>query len=63
MPTKSAPKNIPLNVDSCTNMKETNPEFYRDGSSLQYGKAPKLPEENIDKMDAGAKKDDNNGDV
>ena len=44
-------------------MKETDLEFYRDGSSLQYGKAPKLLEENIDKMDAGATEDDNNGDV
>ena len=44
-------------------MKGTNPEFYWDGSSLQYGKALKLPEENIDKMDAGAIEDDNNGDV
>ena len=63
MPTKSAPKNIPLNVDNCTKMKETDPEFYQDGSSLQYGKAPKLPEENIDKMDVEATEDDNNGNV
>jgi len=47
---KKRTKNIPLNADEYTKMKETDPEFYRDGSSLQYGKAPKLPEENIDKM-------------
>jgi pre-mRNA-splicing factor SYF2 len=47
---KKRTKNIPLNADDYTKMKETDPEFYRDGSSLQYGKASKLPEENIDKM-------------
>ncbi|KAK1306104.1 hypothetical protein QJS10_CPA10g01295 [Acorus calamus] len=31
-------------------MKEKDPEFYRDASSLQYGKAPKIPDENIDRM-------------
>ena len=54
---------IPLSVDNYTKMKETDQEFYRDGSSMQYGQAPKLPEENIEKMDAGAREDDNNGDV
>ncbi|GFS42746.1 GCIP-interacting family protein [Actinidia rufa] len=31
-------------------MKEADPEFYREASSLQYGKAPKISEARIEKM-------------
>eukprot|EP00253_Pinus_taeda_P020582 PITA_20582 len=47
---KNRTKNITLNEDEYTKMKETDLELYCDGSSLQYGKVPKLPEQNIDKM-------------
>lgn len=47
---KKRTKNINNDMDEYAKIKESDPEFYRDGSSLQYGKAPKIPEENIDKM-------------
>lgn len=31
-------------------MKEADPEFYREASSLQYGKAPKISEDKIERM-------------
>ncbi|KAL2324001.1 hypothetical protein Fmac_023059 [Flemingia macrophylla] len=47
---KKRTKNVEVNVEEYNKMKETDPEFYREASSLQYGKAPKISEEKIDKM-------------
>ncbi|CAI9104793.1 OLC1v1003554C1 [Oldenlandia corymbosa var. corymbosa] len=47
---KKRTKNVEVDVEEYNKMKEADPEFYRDASSLQYGKAPKVSEERIDKM-------------
>eukprot|EP00249_Psilotum_nudum_P015158 c25193_g1_i1 orf=3-941(-) len=47
---KRRTENIPYTMDDYMKAKETDPDFYRDGSSLEYGKAFGIPEENIDKM-------------
>lgn len=47
---KKRTKNIEVDMDAYNRAKEADPEFYRDAASLQYGKASKIPEENIDKM-------------
>lgn len=47
---KKRTKNIPYTMDEYTKAKESDPDFFRDGSSLQYGKAPDIPDENVDKM-------------
>lgn len=47
---KKRTKNIATTVEEYNRAKAGDPEFYRDGASLQYGKAPDLPEENIDRM-------------
>ncbi|KAH1231219.1 Pre-mRNA-splicing factor syf2 [Glycine max] len=47
---KKRTKNVEVDVEEYNRMKEADPEFYRDASSLQYGKAPKISEEKIDKM-------------
>ncbi|PIN02871.1 Cyclin D-interacting protein GCIP [Handroanthus impetiginosus] len=47
---KKRTKNIELDLDEYNKMKEADPEFYREASSLQYGKAPKISEEKVDKM-------------
>lgn len=47
---KKRTKNIKIDVEEYNKMKEADPEFYRDASSLQYGKAPKLSEEKVDRM-------------
>ncbi|CAM6092954.1 unnamed protein product [Calypogeia fissa] len=47
---KKRTKNIPYGMEDYMKAREADPDFYRDGSSLQYGKAPEIPEENIDKM-------------
>ncbi|KAG0503320.1 hypothetical protein HPP92_003392 [Vanilla planifolia] len=47
---KKRTKKIEVDMDAYNKAKEADPEFYRDASSLQYGKAPKTSEENIDKM-------------
>ncbi|KAI3447927.1 hypothetical protein Pfo_004592 [Paulownia fortunei] len=47
---KKRTKNIEVDHDEYNRMKEADPEFYREASSLQYGKAPKIQEEKIDKM-------------
>ena len=31
-------------------MRDRDPDFYRGADSMEYGKTPNLPEENIDKM-------------
>lgn len=35
---KNRTKNISNDMDEYAKIKESDPEFYRDGSSLQYGK-------------------------
>ncbi|KAF8687002.1 hypothetical protein HU200_043282 [Digitaria exilis] len=47
---KKRTKNIEVDMEAYNKAKEVDPEFYRDASSLQYGKVSKVPEENIDKM-------------
>ncbi|KAI5445916.1 hypothetical protein KIW84_013952, partial [Lathyrus oleraceus] len=47
---KKRTKNIEVDVEEYNRMKEADPEFYRDASSLQYGKAPKISEDKIDRM-------------
>ncbi|XP_052193686.1 uncharacterized protein LOC127802064 [Diospyros lotus] len=47
---KKRTKNIKIDVEEYNKMKEADPEFYREASSLQYGKAPKIPEDRIEKM-------------
>ncbi|KAK4284864.1 hypothetical protein QN277_001642 [Acacia crassicarpa] len=47
---KKRTKNIEVDLEEYKKMKEADPEFYRDASSLQYGKAPKSSEEKIDRM-------------
>ncbi|XP_039059679.1 pre-mRNA-splicing factor syf2-like isoform X1 [Hibiscus syriacus] len=47
---KKRTKNIDIDLEEYNKMKEADPEFYREASSLQYGKAPKLSEDKIDKM-------------
>ncbi|KAL8142528.1 hypothetical protein V2J09_015560 [Rumex salicifolius] len=41
---------LEVDLDEYNKMKEADPEFYREASSLQYGKAPKTSEDKIDKM-------------
>lgn len=47
---KKRTKNINIDLDEYNKMKEADPEFYREASSLQYGKAPKVSEDKINKM-------------
>ncbi|KAL7082864.1 hypothetical protein ACP275_14G128200 [Erythranthe tilingii] len=47
---KKRTKKINLDHDEYNRMKEADPEFYRGASSLQYGKAPKTSDEQIDRM-------------
>ncbi|KAK3003927.1 hypothetical protein RJ639_018036 [Escallonia herrerae] len=47
---KKRTKNIEVDVEEYNKLKEADPEFYREASSLQYGKAPKISEDKIDKM-------------
>lgn len=47
---KKRTKNIDCDMEAYTKAKEADPEFYRDASSLQYGKVVKIPEENVDRM-------------
>ncbi|MCL7034268.1 hypothetical protein MKW94_008243 [Papaver nudicaule] len=47
---KKRTKNIDCNLEEYNRMKEADPEFYREASSLQYGKTPKISEDKIDKM-------------
>ncbi|PKA63046.1 hypothetical protein AXF42_Ash007842 [Apostasia shenzhenica] len=47
---KKRTKKIEVDMDAYHKAKEADPEFYRDASSLQYGKAPKISEDNIDRM-------------
>lgn len=47
---KKRTKNIEIDLDEYNQMKVADPEFYREASSLQYGKAPNISEEKVDKM-------------
>ncbi|KVI02826.1 mRNA splicing factor SYF2 [Cynara cardunculus var. scolymus] len=47
---KKRTKNIDVDLEEYNKMKEADPEFYREASSLQYGKAPKISEDKIEKM-------------
>ncbi|XP_068635233.1 uncharacterized protein [Aristolochia californica] len=47
---KKRTKNIEIDLEEYTKQKEADPEFYRNASSLQYGKAPKISEDRIEKM-------------
>ncbi|KAF2322712.1 hypothetical protein P3X46_010649 [Hevea brasiliensis] len=47
---KKRSKNIEVDLEEYNKMKEADPEFYREASSLQYGKAPKISEDKIDRM-------------
>ncbi|KAA3465530.1 pre-mRNA-splicing factor syf2-like [Gossypium australe] len=47
---KKRTKNIDIDLEEYNRMKEADPEFYREASSLQYGKAPKTSEDKIEKM-------------
>lgn len=47
---KKRTKNVNVDLEEYNKMKEEDPEFYREASSLQYGKAPKTSEDKIDRM-------------
>lgn len=47
---KKRTKNVEIDMEEYNRMKEADPEFYREASSLQYGKAPKTSEDRIEKM-------------
>ncbi|EEF41147.1 pre-mRNA-splicing factor syf2 isoform X2 [Ricinus communis] len=47
---KKRTMNIEVDLEEYNKMKESDPEFYREASSLQYGKAPKISEEKVDRM-------------
>lgn len=47
---KKRTKNIVVNPEEYAKAREADPDFYRDGASLQYGKQVEVPEENIDRM-------------
>ncbi|KAL2937066.1 Pre-mRNA-splicing factor syf2 [Bienertia sinuspersici] len=47
---KKRTKNVEVDIEEYNKLKEEDPEFYREASSLQYGKAPKISESKIDRM-------------
>ncbi|KAF7142691.1 hypothetical protein RHSIM_Rhsim05G0054500 [Rhododendron simsii] len=47
---KKRTKNVEIDIEEYNRMKEADPEFYREASSLQYGKAPKTSDDKIEKM-------------
>ncbi|CAH8391851.1 unnamed protein product [Eruca vesicaria subsp. sativa] len=47
---KKRTKNIQVDLEEYNKMRAADPEFYREASSLQYGKAPKTSKDKIDKM-------------
>ncbi|KAF3775788.1 Pre-mRNA-splicing factor [Nymphaea thermarum] len=47
---KKRTKNIEVDMDQYKKLRESDPEFYRSASSLQYGKIPKVSEDKMDKM-------------
>ncbi|KAL6531904.1 hypothetical protein OROMI_028267 [Orobanche minor] len=47
---KKRTKNIDVDLEEYNKMKEADPKFYRDTSSLQYGKSAKISDDKIDRM-------------
>lgn len=47
---KKRTKHVSVTMEDYLKAKESDPDFFRDGASLQYGKAPDIPEENVDRM-------------
>lgn len=47
---KKRTKKIEVDLEEYNRMKEADPEFYREASSLQYGKAPKVGDDKIERM-------------
>ncbi|GAB4853154.1 hypothetical protein Ancab_017339 [Ancistrocladus abbreviatus] len=47
---KKRTRNIEVDLEEYNKMIESDPEFYREARSLQYGKAPKILEHKVDKM-------------
>ncbi|KAL4585051.1 hypothetical protein LXL04_009664 [Taraxacum kok-saghyz] len=47
---KKRTKKMDIDLEEYNKMKESDPEFYREASSLQYGKAPKISEDKIERM-------------
>ncbi|KAI8024357.1 hypothetical protein ACSBR2_003603 [Camellia fascicularis] len=47
---KKRTKNIDVDIEEYNKMKEADPEFYREASSLQYGKAPKVSDDKVERM-------------
>lgn len=47
---KKRTNNISVDLEEYNKMKEEDPEFYREASSLQYGKAPKTSEDKVERM-------------
>ncbi|CAK7329472.1 unnamed protein product [Dovyalis caffra] len=47
---KKRTRNIDVDLEEYNKMKEADPEFYRQASSLQYGKAPKASEDKVERM-------------
>ena len=41
---------MPYTAEEYEAAKAKDPEFYREADSLEYGHAPKIPEQNIDRM-------------
>ena len=41
---------IPVDLEEYDLAKQADPEFYRDGNSMLYGQAPKIPEKNVNRM-------------
>ncbi|KAG5521842.1 hypothetical protein RHGRI_034165 [Rhododendron griersonianum] len=47
---KKRTRNVEIDIKEYNRMKEAHPEFYREASTLQYGKAPKTSDGKIEKM-------------
>ncbi|CAN6476069.1 unnamed protein product [Victoria cruziana] len=47
---KKRTKNIEVDMDEYKKLRESDPEFYRSASSLQYGKIPQVSEDKVDRM-------------
>ncbi|XP_047306998.1 pre-mRNA-splicing factor syf2 isoform X2 [Impatiens glandulifera] len=57
---KKRAQKVDIDLEEYNRNKESDPEFYREASSLQYGKAPKISEDRIEKMAKELKDRDNN---
>jgi pre-mRNA-splicing factor SYF2 len=47
---KKRTKNVEISFEDYVKAREADPDFYRDGASLEYGKQVEIPEENINRM-------------